>query len=65
MPLVGTSVGSLFTGTTFDWGFTPGDIISNSIPIVVGFAGFIVLAIALGYVPKWIEMIKTAVSPGK
>lgn len=52
----------LFTGVTIAWGFTPADIFTNGMTLVGSVAAFVVLGIAIAYVPKLISVIKGAVS---
>ena len=54
----------LFTGLTFDWGFTAGDIFSNGMTIVGALAGFVLLGIAIKFAPALIGLIRKAVEPG-
>lgn len=58
-----TAAHNLFDGLTVDWGFTPMDIWSNGMAIVLSLALFVLLGIAIAYVPKIIELVKTAATP--
>lgn len=49
-------------GVTFDYGLTPVDIFTNGMTLVGSVAAFVVLGIAIAYVPKLISIIKGAVS---
>lgn len=51
----------LFTGVIFDWGFDAADIFSNGMVIVAAVAGFVLLGIAISYVPTLIGIIRSAV----
>lgn len=56
----------LFTGiTAIDWGFSAGDIFSNGMFIVSSVAAFVLLGIAIRYVPTLIGVIWSAVRPGR
>lgn len=54
---------NLFTGLTVDWGFSPMDIWTNGMTIVMSLALFVLLGIAIAYVPKIIELVKSAAAP--
>lgn len=50
----------LFTGVTADWGFSAADIFTNGMFLVGAVAAFVLLGIAIKYVPVIIAMIKGA-----
>lgn len=54
---------NIFDGVTVDWGFSATDVFSNGMGLVLTLAGFVLLGIAIKYVPALIKMIKDAVSP--
>lgn len=54
---------NLFEGLTVNWGFTPMDIWTNGMQITLSLAMFVLLGIAIAYVPKIIELIKGAATP--
>lgn len=55
----------LFTGvTSVDWGFNASDIFTNGMFLVSSVAAFVLLGIAIRYVPTLIGVIRSAVSPG-
>lgn len=61
MPAVaGTNI---FSGITVDWGFTAGDIFTNGMGLVATLSAFVLLGIAIKYVPVLIKVVKDAVSP--
>lgn len=52
----------LFTGiTAVDWGFNAGDIFSNGMFLVGSVAAFVLLGIAIKFVPTLIGIIRSAV----
>lgn len=58
------SASNLFSGITIDWGFSPADIFSNGMTLVVSLALFVLLGIAMMYAPALIKLIREAVKPG-
>lgn len=54
---------NIFSGITVDWGFSPSDIFTNGMGLVATLAGFVLLGIAIKYVPVLIKVVKDAVSP--
>lgn len=50
----------LFTGVTWDWGFTAADIMTNVMALFAGIALFVLLGLAFYFAPKIIQLIKTA-----
>lgn len=55
----------LFAGVTnIDWGFSAADIFQNAMFLVGSVAAFVLLGIAIRYVPTLIGVIRSAVSPG-
>lgn len=54
---------SLFDGITVDWGFSPADIFSNGMSLTLTLATFVLLGIAISYVPTLIGLLRDAVSP--
>lgn len=60
----GSSAVDLFTGTTVAWGFAAKDIFTNSMFLISTLAGFILLGVAIRYVPSIIAMFRNAVAPG-
>jgi hypothetical protein len=56
---------NLFTGVTANWGFTAADIFTNGMFLVSSVAAFVLLGIAIRYVPSLIGIIRNAVAPGK
>lgn len=50
-------MGNLFSGLSVDWGFKASDIFSNGMFIVAAVATFILIRLAIDYVPVLIEMI--------
>lgn len=52
----------VFTGVTWDWGFTATDIITNAMILFGGLAMFILLGLSFFFAPKIIQLIKTAAS---
>lgn len=53
------------TVTTVDWGFDAADIFTNGMFLVGSVAAFVLLGIAIKFVPTLIGVIRSAVSPGK
>lgn len=53
------------TVTTVDWGFDASDIFTNGMFLVGSVAAFVLLGIAIKYVPTLIGIINAAVRPGK
>ncbi|MEV2909510.1 hypothetical protein ABNF65_12890 [Paenibacillus larvae] len=53
----------ILEGVTINWGFNPGDIFSNGMGIFATLTGFILLGIAIMYVPVLIDLIRNAVKP--
>lgn len=53
------------TVTTVDWGFDAADIFTNGMFLVGSVAAFVLLGIAIKYVPTLIGVINSAVRPGK
>lgn len=49
------------TITTIDWGFDAADIFSNGMFLVGSVAAFVLLGIAIKFVPKLIGIIRSAV----
>lgn len=54
---------NLFEGLTVNWGFTPSDIFSNGMALVLSLAAFVLLGLAIMYVPALIKLIRDAVKP--
>ncbi|HAS7789732.1 hypothetical protein [Paenibacillus lactis] len=53
----------IFQGiTNIDWGFNAADIFSNGMFLVGSVAAFVLLGLAIAYVPKLIGIIRTAVA---
>lgn len=53
----------IFAGiTNIDWGFNAADIFSNGMFLVGSVAAFVLLGLAIAYVPKLIGIIRTAVA---
>jgi len=54
---------NIFDGITdIDWGFDAGDIFSNGMFLVGTVAGFVLLGLAIRYVPRLISIIVSAVT---
>ena len=52
----------IFTGVTFDWGFTAADIMTNVMTLFGGLAMFILLGLAIFFAPKIIDLVKKSAS---
>lgn len=52
------------TITTVDWGFDAADIFSNGMFLVGSVAAFVLLGIAIKFVPTLISIIRSAVGGG-
>ena len=52
---------NLFNGLTFDWGFQAVDIFTNGMIIVGSLAAFILLGLAIRFVPELIYIIRDSV----
>lgn len=55
----------LFTGTTVDWGFTATDIFTNGMALVKSVGPYVLLGIAVLFVPKLISIIRNATGAKK
>jgi hypothetical protein len=55
---------NLFTGVTIDWGFSAADIFTNGMFLVSSVATFVLLGLAIRYVPSLIGIIRNAVTGG-
>lgn len=55
-----TEGNNVFSGVTWDWGFTAADIVTNAMTLFGGLALFILLGLAFYFAPKIIQLIKEA-----
>lgn len=55
----------ILEGVTINWGFSAGDIFSNGMALFATLTGFILLGIAIMYVPTLIKLVREAVKPSK
>jgi hypothetical protein len=53
---------NIFSGVTWDWGFTATDILTNAMVLFGGLSLFILLGLSFYFAPKIIQLIKTAAS---
>lgn len=53
---------NLFDGVSVSWGFTPGDVFSNGLFLVGSVAMFVLLGLAIKYVPILIYLIRNGVA---
>lgn len=51
----------LFAGLTFNWGFSAGDIFKNSMVLIGGLAAFVLLGLAIKFVPELINVLHDVV----
>jgi hypothetical protein len=58
----GSTPVNLFSGVTIDWGFSAADVFTNGMFLVSSVAAFVLLGLAIKYVPALIGIIRNAVS---
>lgn len=52
---------SVISSSAVNWGFTSGDVLSNSMSLFQTLVPFVLLGLAIAFAPKMIGLLKSAV----